>query len=82
VAGGAMQGGVFLQYEVGPRRVREVGKARLGEKNNSFLRFFGPFIVLLPYPLLKTYDGCIRREGYGGPELGDNYFQLFSLLIV
>jgi hypothetical protein len=29
----------FLQYEVGPRQVREVGNARLGEKNNSFCDF-------------------------------------------
>jgi hypothetical protein len=68
-----------------------VGKTvrrRRVKKNNSFLvetlsklGFFEPSIVLPPYPLLKTYDGWVRREGYSGPDLGEKSFQLFSLLI-
>jgi hypothetical protein len=65
------------------------GMIGVGEKNNSFsaetlskLRFFGLFIVLPPYPLPKTYDGWAHHEGYGGPDLGEKNFQLFSLIMV
>jgi hypothetical protein len=43
---------------------------------------FWYFIVLPPYPLPKTYDGWVRREGYGGPNLSKKNFQLSSPLIV
>jgi hypothetical protein len=60
----------------------------LGEKNRPFWQkrspncVFGTSIVLPPYPLPKTYDGWVRREGYGGSNLGEKSFQLSSLLIV
>jgi hypothetical protein len=66
-------------------RYARVGMVGVSEKNITTLfklRFFDPFIVLPPYPLPKTYDGWVRREGYGGPNLGEKSFQLFSLFIV
>jgi hypothetical protein len=65
-----------------------VGKERLGKKHYVFGRnalqiaIIWYFMVLPPYPLPKTYDGWVRREGYGGPDLGEKSFQLSSLLIV
>jgi hypothetical protein len=47
--------------------------------NCDFLVLHSPSTL---YPLLKTYDVWVRREGYGGPDLGEKSFQLFSLLIV
>jgi hypothetical protein len=46
----------------------------------SKLRFFWYFIALPPYPVPKTYDGWVRREGQGGSDLGEKSFQLSSLL--
>jgi hypothetical protein len=50
-------------------RVYMVGMRRVGDKNNSFsaetlqIAIFRHFIVLPPYPLPKTYDEWVRREG-------------------
>jgi hypothetical protein len=56
-------------------------KIRFGQKRSPNCDFC-PSIVLPPYPLLKTYDEWVRREGYSGPDLGEKNFQLSSFLIV
>jgi hypothetical protein len=75
---------------VGPRGYERWGRRGVGEKNITFffffagtlskLRFFWYFIALPPYPVPKTYDGWVRREGQGGSDLGEKSFQLSSLL--
>jgi hypothetical protein len=54
----------------GPYAGAGAGTHGVGEKKISFLaetlsklRVFWYFIVLSPYPLLKTYDMWVRREG-------------------
>jgi hypothetical protein len=44
------------------------------------ITIFRYFIVLPPYPLLKTYDRWVQREGYGGPELGEKSFNCLRFL--
>jgi hypothetical protein len=69
------------------RQVQEVG-TDVGEKTIRFCHKRSPncnFLILhspSTYPLSITYDGWDRHEGYGGPDLGEKSFQLFSLLIV
>jgi hypothetical protein len=58
------------------KKVRRDGQKTLFfAKTLSKLRFFY-FIVLPHYPLPKTYVGWVRREGYGGSNLGEKSFQL------
>jgi hypothetical protein len=63
------------------RRVR----SWVGEKRISFLaemlpklRFLWSFHLLV----IMQLDGWVRREGCGGPDLGEKSFQLSSLLTV
>jgi hypothetical protein len=74
---------------VGPTQVPQAGMAGVGEKKMSLfgrnalqIAIFWYFIVFPPYPLPETYDGWVRCEGYGGSDLVEKSFQLFSLLIV
>jgi hypothetical protein len=65
--------------------VHGVGKTALGDKNNSFLaetlsklRFYGCSTLSNP----QLIDGWVRREGYGGPDLGEKGFSNYSIFIV
>jgi hypothetical protein len=51
-------------------------------RNVLQIGIFWSSIVLTPYPLPKTHDRWVCREGYGGPELGEKSFQLSLLFIV
>jgi hypothetical protein len=60
--------------------VKGVGKTATGEKKLKFCQKHSPNCD--PYPLSKTYDGWVRREGYGGSDLDEKNFQLSLLIIV
>ena len=61
------------------------GRSELGEKTITFWQKY-----LLTYdfygspspPTFHDPDKWVRREGYGGPNVGEKKFQLFSIFIV
>ena len=61
------------------------GRCGIGDKNNSFLQKQSLTHSFYGFPPPLTFldpDRWVQCEGYGGPNLGEKIFQLFSIFTV
>jgi len=65
-----------MRGRVGEHRVRKI--IDFWQKRSLICDFYGS----PPPPTSLGSDIRVRREGYGGPDLGEKSFQLFSIFIV